>query len=316
MAIKKGMKGLGKGLESLIPLGSLDGEENRVQATAAANDQAAGQKETEGNAQEKETGAEVYVKISKVEPNRDQPRKQFNEDSLDELADSIRQFGIIQPLLVQEKGDHYEIIAGERRWRAAKIAGLKEVPVLIRNYTEQEIMEIALIENIQREDLNPIEEAKAYQRLIDEFHIKHEEIADRVSKSRSFITNSMRLLKLNTQIQTMVIEGILSSGHARAILGLPTDELQLAAAQKVVDEDLSVRATEKLVKDMQKTAPAKTPVKKEKRSQIFYEELESKLSAAMSTKVHIKDNGNNRGKIEIEYYTLEDLERLQTFLEH
>lgn len=291
-------KGLGKGLDSLIPSGVLDGDPVQTRKDNSQSGQ--------------EDGKETMVRISKVEPNRDQPRKQFDEDSLDELADSIRQFGVIQPLLVQKKGDHYEIIAGERRWRAAKIAGLKEIPILVREYTDQEIMEIGLIENIQRENLNPIEEAQAYQRLIEEFHVKHEDIADRVSKSRSFITNSMRLLKLDPKVQQMVIEGLLSGGHARALLSLDPEK-QVLCAQKIVDEDLSVRSTEKLVKDLQKEKPEKQP--KENRNQIFYDELAKSLSARISTKVKIKDNGNNKGKIEIEYYSLEELERIQKILE-
>ena len=295
MAIKKG---LGKGLDSLIPSGILDGESDIPKTKAESAEP---------------EGKEQMVRISKVEPNRDQPRKKFDEDSLDELADSIRQFGIIQPLLVQKKGDHYEIVAGERRWRAAKIAGLKEVPVLVREYTDQEIMEIALIENIQRENLNPIEEAQAYQRLIEEFHVKHEEIADRVSKSRSFITNSMRLLKLDPKVQEMVVEGLISGGHARTILPL-SPEQQCAMAQKIVDEDLSVRETENAVKNLQKEKPAKAKPGKS-RNQLFYDELAKTISEKILTKVKIKDNGNNKGKIEISYYSLEELERIQKILE-
>ena len=305
MAVKKGGlgKGLGKGLETLIPVGVLEKD-----VAAPSSDTAPSGNESEGK--------EMLVKISKIEPNRVQPRKQFNEDSLDELADSIRQYGVIQPLLVQKKDDHYEIIAGERRWRAARLAGLKEVPVLVREYTEEEVMEIALIENIQRENLNPIEEAQAYQKLIEEYHVKHEDLAERVSKSRSFITNAMRLLKLQKQVQDMVIQGVLSSGHARAILGLPVPEDQLAAANRVVDEGLSVRATEIMVKDWYRPKPArKTPTPAEKQNQLFYKELEKKLSLCTETKVKIKDNGKNKGKIEIEYYTLEDLERIQAILE-
>ncbi len=305
MAVKKGGlgKGLGKGLDTLIPVGVLEKD-----VVAPSSDTASSTSETGGK--------EMLVKISKVEPNRAQPRKQFNEDSLDELADSIRKYGVIQPLLVQKKDDHYEIIAGERRWRAAKLAGLKEIPVLVREYTEEEIMEIALIENIQRENLNPIEEAQAYQKLIDEYHVKHEELAERVSKSRSFITNSMRLLKLQKQVQDMVIEGVLSSGHARAILGLPIAEDQLAAANRVVDEGMSVRQTEIMVKDWYRPKPVrKVATQSEKQNQLFYKELEKKLSTCTETKVKIKDNGKNKGKIEIEYYTLEDLERIQAILE-
>ena len=216
-------RGLGKGLDSLIPASSSN--EN---------------KETKQN--------ETVVKITKVEPNRDQPRKNFDEDSLQELADSIKQFGLLQPILVQDRKDYYEIIAGERRWRAAKIAGLKEIPVIIRNYTDQEIVEIALIENIQREDLNPIEEAHAFKKLLEEFHLKQDEVAERVSKSRTAVTNSVRLLKLSDSVQQMIIDDMLSTGHARALIPIEDKELQLQLAQRIFDEKLSVREVEKIVK--------------------------------------------------------------------
>ena len=201
------------------------------------------------------------VKLSKVEPNREQPRKNFDEDSLQELAESLKQFGMLQPILVQNRGDYYEIIAGERRWRAAKIAGLKEVPVIVRELTDQEIVEISLIENIQREDLNPIEEAQAFQQLIQEFHLTQEEIANRVSKNRATITNSMRLLKLDIRVQDMLAEGKISSGHARALLGLEEGERQYQVAAKIIEEKLSVRDVEKLVKMMNRPPKEKKPEK-------------------------------------------------------
>ena len=259
-----------------------------------------------------------YVKITKVEPNRSQPRKLFNEDSLQELAESIRQFGILQPLLVSDKKTYYEIIAGERRWRAAKLAGLKEIPVIIKEYTEQEIVEISLIENIQREDLNPIEEAKAFRRLIDDFGLLQDEVADRVSKSRTAITNSMRLLKLDDKVQQMVIDEMISAGHARALLALPEGELQEKIAMQIFDEKLSVRETEKIVKNLtnkSKQSPASAKKAVNLSEQALYEDLENKIKTIMGTKVQIQRKSNNKGKIEIEYYSKEELERIIDLIE-
>ena len=254
----------------------------------------------------------VMIDIQKVEPNREQPRKNFDEDSLLELSDSIKQFGILQPLLVQDKNDYYEIIAGERRWRAAKLADLKEVPVIVKKLTDQEIVEISLIENIQREDLNPIEEAIAYKRLLDEFHLKQDEVAERVSKSRTAVTNSMRLLKLSDQVQQMVIDDLLTTGHARALLGIEDKDKQYALAQKIFDEKLSVRETEKLVKKMQnekKETPAKeTPI--DPKMDIIYQDLEEKMKDIMGTKVSIRRKDAKKGTIEIEYYSPEELDRI------
>lgn len=230
MAGKSKKTGLSRGLESLIPQGIMEDIDK-------------------DNNNEKSTG-ETIVKLSQIEPNRNQPRKNFNEDSLQELADSIKQFGIIQPLIVQKKDNYYEIIAGERRWRAARIAGVKEVPVIIKDFSEQEVMEIAIIENIQREDLNPIEEAQAYKRLLEEYNLKQDEVAERVSKSRAAVTNSMRLLKLSEKVQEMLIDEMISSGHARALLAIEDEEMQYNLAVKVMDEKLSVRETEKLVKSI------------------------------------------------------------------
>lgn len=286
-------RGLGKGLDSLIP--------NAMGETRAKKETAKGVK-TEGS--EKGT----IVKITMVEPNRKQPRKNFDEDALQELSDSIKQFGMIQPILVQDRKDHYEIIAGERRWRAAKLAGLKEVPVIIRNYTEQEIMEISLIENIQREDLNPIEEALAYKRLLEEFHLKQDEVAERVSKSRAAVTNSIRLLKLGDEVQQMVIDDMISTGHARALLAVEDSEEQYTLAQRIFDEKLSVRDVEKLVKNLHK--PVKPKKQDDKSMQAIYQDIEEKLKQRLSTKVTVTPKGEGAGKIEIEFYNHEDLDRL------
>ena len=258
----------------------------------------------------KEKAAGTLVKISSVEPNRSQPRKKFDEDALTELSESIKQYGVLQPLLVSEKKDYYEIIAGERRWRAAKMAGLKEIPVIIKEFTDLETVEISLIENIQREDLNPVEEAMAYKRLLDEFSLKQDEIAERVSKSRTAVTNSMRLLKLSGKVQQMLIDEMISAGHARAILSLPSQELQDNIAVKVFDEKLSVRETEKLVKSL--INPTKKPQKKpvDLSEEAVYENLEEKMKGILGTKVAIQRRKNNKGKIEIEYYSRDELERI------
>lgn len=294
MAVKR--NGLGKGLDSLIP--------NKY---ADKTEKTSGKKTAESSESENKTG-EVMVKINSVEPNREQPRKEFDEDSLVELADSIKQFGILQPLIVQKKKDYYEIIAGERRWRAAKIAGIKEVPVIIKNYTDQEIVEISLIENIQRENLNPIEEAMAYKRLLEEFNLKQDEVAERVSKSRTAVTNSMRLLKLSARVQQMIVDDMISTGHARALLALDDEEQQYQIANRIFDEKLSVRETEKLVK-LLKTP--KKEVKKEKNEHTFvYENLEERMKGIIGTKVRVNAKANGKGKIEIEYYSEEELERI------
>ena len=287
MAVRKA--GLGKGLDSLIP-------EHSVRRKAEKTEQ-------------KPEKNELLLKITDIEPNREQPRKHFDEDALLELSDSIKQFGIIQPLIVQKKEDHYEIIAGERRWRAAKMAGLKEVPAIIKSYTDREILEISLIENIQRENLNPIDEARAYKKLLTEFHLKQDEVAERVSKSRTAVTNSMRLLKLSSKVQEMVIADMISAGHARALLGISDEALQETTAMKVFDEKLSVRETEKLVKNL--VSPAKK-VKTEKNTaeDAIYESLEEKMKGIMGTKVSIQRKKNNKGKIEIEYYSRDELERI------
>ena len=283
-------RGLGKGLDSLIP-------SNVMETT----------KSPAPSKEKNEEGA-VVVKLSMVEPNREQPRKNFDEDSLQELADSIRQFGLLQPILVQDKKSYYEIIAGERRWRAAKLAGLKEVPVIIRNLTDQEVVEISLSENIQREDLNPIEEAQAYKRLLEEFHLKQDEVAERVSKSRTAVTNSMRLLKLCEPVQKMVVDGMISTGHARALLAIEDPEQQYLIAQKVFDEKLSVREVEKLVKNLNK--PPKPARQENTTLNVIYQDISERLKQSLGTKVSIQAKENGAGKIEIEFYNHEDLDRL------
>lgn len=295
MAVKK--SGLGKGLDSLIP-----------------NKQNFSNVEKKKEKEEKQTivktvvkKEEVKLKITEVEPNREQPRKKFDEDGLIELADSIRQYGVLQPLLVQKRDGYYEIIAGERRWRAAKMAGLKEIPVIIKDFTDQEIVEISLIENIQRENLNPIEEALAFKRLLNEFHLKQDEVAERVSKSRTAVTNSIRLLKLDERVQQMLIDDMISTGHARALLAVEDNELQYKLAQKVFDEKLSVRDIEKLMKSFSKEEKKK---KEENKNQFIYQDLEEKMKALLGTKVSINHKANNQGKIVIDYYSNEELERI------
>ena len=295
-------RGLGKGLDSLIP--NVVGETKEKKTIV--NDK------VESTSDKQET----IVKITKVEPNREQPRKNFDEDALLELSESIKQFGLLQPILVQDRNDHYEIIAGERRWRAAKLAGLKEVPVIIKNLTEQEIVEIALIENIQREDLNPIEEAQAYKKLLTEFNLKQDEVAERVSKSRTAVTNSMRLLKLCDEVQQMVIDDMISTGHARAILSIEDAEEQYALAQRIFDEKLSVRDVEKLVKNLNKPTKPKKAEMTNKELELVYRDLEEKLKQSLGTKVSIHSKGNGAGKIEIEFFSHEDLDRLMESIAH
>ena len=261
-----------------------------------------------------EKPVEQTLKLNLIEPNSEQPRKNFDEESLQELADSIKQYGVLQPLIVQKKGNHYEIIAGERRWRAAKLAGITDVPVLIREYDKQQTMEIALIENVQRADLNPIEEAQAFQQLIQEFHLTQEEIANRVSKNRATITNSMRLLKLDVRVQDMLAEGKISSGHARALLGLEEGERQYQVAVKIIEEKLSVRDVEKLVKMMNRPPKEKKP-EKGPDIDLIYRQVEDKLKSIMGTKVVINQKDKNKGRIEIEYYSQEELERLIELME-
>ena len=287
-------RGLGKGLDTLIPSAVTEPKKNR--------------KEKEVIVEKPDS----IVDINKVEPNREQPRKNFDEDALLELSESIKQFGLLQPILVQDRKTYYEIIAGERRWRASKLAGLKEVPVIIRNYTEQEIVEISLIENIQREDLNPIEEAQAYKRLLTEFNLKQDEIAERVSKSRTAVTNSMRLLKLCDEVQQMIINDMISTGHARAIISIENAEEQYALAQKIFDEKMSVRDVEKYIKNLNK--PVKEKKKINKSLEVIYQEKEEVLKQALSTKVSVNGKGDGTGKIEIEFFSHDDFDRLMEIL--
>ena len=286
-------KGLGKGLDTLIPKGVV------VSDKPSATDSA------------KAAKPDQYVKITKVEPNRNQPRKRFDEDALQELSDSIKLHGVLFPILVVNRGDYYEIVAGERRWRAAKMAGLKEVPVIIREYTEKEISVISLIENTQRTDLNAIEEARAYKSLIEEYNLKQDELAEEVSKSRTAITNSMRLLKLSSNVQDMVIEDMISPGHARALLSIEDPDEQYELAQRVMDEKLSVRDIEKIVKAKNKP---KIEKKKNEKQEALYHDIEEKLKASIGTKVTISAKGDNAGKIEIEFYNQDDLQKILDML--
>ena len=300
MAVKKGGlgKGLGKGLDALIPDSHAKKQiKNDVQTIVE-------------KVVKKE---EVMVKVSEIEPNREQPRKNFEEDSLLELADSIRQFGVIQPLIVKKRDDYYEIIAGERRWRAAKLAGIKEIPVIIKEYSDQEIVEISLIENIQRENLNPIEEAMAFQRLLTEFSLKQDELAERVSKSRTAVTNAVRLLKLDDRVQQMLIDEKITTGHARALLALENKDEQYALATKIFDEKLSVRDVERIMQKKQEEKKVKKS--REIPNSFIYHDIEEKMKSILGTKVSVNHRKNNRGKIEIEYYSNEELERLLELFE-
>ena len=301
MAAKK--KGLGRGLDLLIPEGN-----NTKQSKTEKESKPIIKEVVKEVVKEVKVPAETFLKLSDIEPNREQPRKNFDKEALEELADSIKQYGLIQPIVVQKKDDYYEIIAGERRWRAAKMAKLKEVPVIIKEYSPQEVMEIALIENIQRRDLNPIEEALAYKSLIDEYNLKQEEVADRVSKSRTAVTNSMRLLKLAEQVQTMLINEELSMGHARALLSIEKEEVQVETAKAIVERKLSVRETEKLVKAILNPKQAKLPIPST--NDVVYEKLSDILKEIMGTKVNINHKKGGKGKIEIEYYSQDELERL------
>lgn len=292
--------GLGKGLDALIPSDHKKTADVQPKSPQTEN---------------KRTPAENVqtLRISEIEPNRSQPRKNFDEDSLVELSDSIKQFGVIQPLIVQKKGSRYEIIAGERRWRAAKKAGIKSVPVIVKEYTPQEVMEISLIENIQREDLNPIEEALAYKRLLEEYKLKQDEVAEKVSKSRTTVTNAIRLLKLDERVQQMVIDDMISTGHARALLSLESKEEQFETANRIFDENLSVRETEKLVKSLQNPKPPKP--KEDTAYSLIYKDIEERIKAILGTKVTVDHSANNRGKITIEYYSNEELERIVDMME-
>ena len=282
--------GLGKGLDSLI------------------TDKVSQRQENEGK--QGEGKAELYLKISEVEPNREQPRKVFDEDSLNELAESIRKHGILQPLLVARRDGYYEIIAGERRWRAAKIAGLKEVPVIVKNMTDREILEVSLIENIQREDLNPIEEARAYERLLTEFDLKQEELAERVAKSRTAVANSMRLLKLSNAVQDMIVQGKLTAGHARPLIGIENSEEQEKLARQIVDQKMSVREAEKFVKKSQNIKNTSNQEQEDRENSYIYDNMQEQMKKILGTKVTVNRKKDHTGKIEIEYYSDDDLDRI------
>lgn len=274
--------GLGKGLDLLIPDDGLS----------------------------EDTKDQVLLKINEIEPNRNQPRKNFDEESLNELASSIKSHGVIQPIIVRKKDGYYEIIAGERRWRAARKAQLKEIPAVIRDYTDREISEIALIENIQREDLSPVEEARAYKALIEEYGITQEELSSRLSKSRTKITNTMRLLKLPEEVLKMVEDSVISAGHARALLALENGDEQIRAAQEIVKDNLSVRDTESLVKKWNNPSPPQNQKKEKPENDFVYRDMENKISQRLGTKVKISNKKNGRGKIEIEYFSDGELEKI------
>ena len=302
---KTAKKGLGKGL------GALFGEDLTEDV---GNETSSVSEKVTVETKVVEVPKEVYLKISLIEPNREQPRKEFNQEHLEELAESIRQYGVLQPIMVQKNGELYEIIAGERRWRAAKMAGLKEVPVMIRDYDKQKKMEISLIENVQRADLNPIEEAMAYMQLIEEFGLKQEEIAERVAKNRTTITNSLRLLKLDSRIQELLVQGAISNGHTRALLAIEDMDKQYAAAELIVKKKLSVREVEKLVKSILKP-DNKEKKKEEKDLSFIFQDLEERMKSIMGTKVMIHRKDKSKGRIEIEYYSEAELERIVEMIE-
>lgn len=311
-------KGLGRGLNDL--LGTSDTSRSPRSKKTDNDPSSSPEKEVKTVTKEviKEVVKEVEQKINinLIEPNKSQPRKQFDEEALQELSDSIKKYGVLEPLIVTKKSDYYEIIAGERRWRAARLAGLKEIPVVIREYTDKEIMEISLIENIQREDLNPIEEAQAYEALISQYNLKQEEVAERVSKSRSTITNSLRLLKLCEDVRQMVMYNMISTGHARALIPIEDPKLQYETAAIVYDQKLSVRETEAYVKSILQAKPEEEKVKKEpdKDLSVFYSDIENKLKSILGAKIAIKASNNNKGKIEINYYSQDELDRITEML--
>lgn len=310
-------KGLGRGLNDLLGTSEASKPMKSRKSVNSSTDFTENQVKTITKEVVKEVVKEVEqkIKINLIEPNKTQPRKQFDEEALNELAESIKQFGVLEPLIVTKKGEYYEIIAGERRWRAARLAGLKEVPVVIRDYTDKEIMEISLIENIQREDLNPIEEAQAYEALISEYNLKQEEVAERVSKSRSTITNSLRLLKLCEDVRQMVMYNMISTGHARALIPIEDPKLQYETAAIVYDQKLSVRETEAYVKSLLEKKPDKEEKKQpDKDMSVFYSDIENKLKSILGAKIAIKASNNNKGKIEINYYSQDELDRITEML--
>lgn len=300
-------RGLGRGLSNLIPT-----DDTTEDVTTKTSKQTKTGTVTKTEIVKK---VEQTLNINRIEPNKNQPRKEFNEDALQELADSIKQFGVIEPLVVVKRKGYYELIAGERRWRAARLAGLKEVPVVIKDYDDQQIVEIALIENIQREDLNPIEEAHAYERLIQEFNLTQDEVAERVSKSRTTVTNALRLLKLTEKVQQMLIDDMLSTGHVRALITITDPQLQYETAMYIFDKKLSVRETESYVKKLLNKKPKeKTSEKEDPELSFLYKAIENRLKESLGTKTTIKAKTKDSGKIEIEYYSQEDLERITQLL--
>ena len=300
-------RGLGRGLSNLIPT---DDTTEDVSPKASKQTKTGAVTKTEVVKKVEQT-----LNINRIEPNKNQPRKEFNEDALQELADSIKQFGVIEPLVVVKRKGYYELIAGERRWRAARLAGLKEVPVVIKDYDDQQIVEIALIENIQREDLNPIEGAHAYERLIQEFNLTQDEVAERVSKSRTTVTNALRLLKLTEKVQQMLIDDMLSTGHVRALITITEPQLQYETAMYIFDKKLSVRETESYVKKLLNKKPKeKTSEKEDPELSFLYKAIENRLKESLGTKTTIKAKTKDSGKIEIEYYSQEDLERITQLL--
>ena len=278
-------RNLGRGLDALIP-GMIDGKESPT--------------------------PDMFVKISRIQPRKDQPRKDFNEDRLEELAESIKTYGIIEPIVAQDRGSYYEIVAGERRWRAAMKAGLKEVPVIVKNFTEQEIAEISLIENVQREDLNPIEKAMGFKQLIEKFNCTQERVAKIISKDRTAVTNTLRLLNLDERVQDMLREEMITQGHAKVLLALPDKEKQYELAQEIFDQELSVRTTEKLVKASARKKDENP--KKALENELIYQDFETRIRDVLGTKVNIKRKDNMKGKIEIEYYTEMEFERISDLL--
>ena len=300
-------RGLGRGLSNLIPT---DDTTEDVSPKASKQTKTGAVTKTEVVKKVEQT-----LNINRIEPNKNQPRKEFTEAALQELAESIKQFGVIEPLVVVKRKGYYELIAGERRWRAARLAGLKEVPVVIKDYDDQQIVEIALIENIQREDLNPIEEAHAYERLIQEFNLTQDEVAERVSKSRTTVTNALRLLKLTEKVQQMLIDDMLSTGHVRALITITEPQLQYETAMYIFDKKLSVRETESYVKKLLNKKPKeKTSEKEDPELSFLYKAIENRLKESLGTKTTIKAKTKDSGKIEIEYYSQEDLERITQLL--
>ena len=254
------------------------------------------------------TGEDILVDINRVEPDKNQPRKNFNEDELNELCDSIKNHGVLEPLIVQDKKTYLKIVCGERRWRAAKMAGLKKIPVLIKDLTDKEAAEISLIENIQRKDLNPIEEAQGYKRLIDEYGYKQDEIAEKVSKNRTTIANAMRLLKLDERVQQMLIDEKLTSGHARCLLSVADKNKQFQLAEEIFDKELNVRAVEKLIKDLGKVKEKKDKEPTDAQLELAFRALEERLKNALGTKVSISSKDKTKGAIEIEFYSQQELD--------